>query len=174
MVRLPRKNSQPPEEEDTQSLGRVTLWQEQELAVLTHPATKKQLEMQKHLPPVESWDTIAHLPILNYQPDRAMRAAILEPHAWEKWKKDDTTTYWAYRYRMNSTHDLHVFLGGPRHPNAEEGAEIVDAFRVSMILTGRICLSIYITRRQDEKLTQTGNVLINLDEMVVAKKGMMR
>jgi hypothetical protein len=153
---------------EKQKLQAVSLWQEEQLQALSRPATKRQLEMASHLPPTEAWNSILHLPVPNYQPDRAVKAAIIAKQGWGKWKKDGTI-YWAYRYPMSPTHALHVFLGGPRPPAPEEGKAIVEQFDLRTVLTGRICLSIYLTRRRDEHLTQTGSALISLDEILTIR-----
>jgi hypothetical protein len=153
---------------ERQKLQAVSLWQEEQLQALSRPATRRQLEMASHLPPNETWNSILHLPVPNYQPDRAVKAAIIAKQEWGKWKKD-STTYWAYRYPMSPAHALHVFLGGPRPPSPEEGKAIVEQFDLRTVLTGRICLSIYLTRRRDEHLTQTGSALISLDEILTIR-----
>ncbi len=153
---------------EKQKFQAVSLWQEEQLKALSRPVTKRQLEMVSHLPPTESWNSVLRLPVPNYQPDRAVRAAILDPQGWKRWKKEDAA-YWAYRYPMNPTHTLQVYLGGPRPPLFEEAKEIVERFRLSMILNSRICLSIWLGRRRDEHLTQTGSALINLDEILAIR-----
>ncbi len=143
----------------------VSLWQEEQLRALSHPVTKRQLEMVSHLPPSASWQNIRHIPLPNYHPDKAIKAALLAKEGWGKWKKDGRV-YWAYRFPLNPEHTLRVFLGGPRPPSAEEGAAIVEQFDLRTIVTGKICLSIYLSRRRDERLTQTGSALISLDEIL--------
>jgi len=155
-----------------QRLQTVSLWREEQLTALSHLATKRQLEMVSHLPSTELWGAVSHLSMPNYQPDRAIRAAVLAPHAWRRWRKDGTD-YLAYRYPMNPMKDLHVFLGGVRPPSLEEGTEIVKAFRLSMVLTGRICLAVWLSRRREDHLSQTGSALINLDE-ILAIRGMKK
>jgi hypothetical protein len=158
---------------EQQKVQAVSLWQEEQLKVLTRRATKQQLEMVPHLPPLASWNAVKHLPVPNYQPDWAVRAAILDHKGWKPWKKEDTV-YWAYSYRLNPTNTLQVYLGGPRPPSPEQGEELVKTFHLSMVLTGRICLSIYLTRRRDAALvTSTGSALINLDE-ILAIRGMKK
>jgi hypothetical protein len=153
---------------EKQKIQAVSLWQEEQLKALSRPATKRQLEMASHLPPTETWNSILHLPVPNYQPDRAVKAAIIAKQGWGKWKKDGNV-YWAYRYPMSPAHTLHVFLGGPRPPSPEEGKAIVEQLDLRTVLTGRICLSIYLTRRRDEHLTQTGSALISLDEILTIR-----
>jgi hypothetical protein len=153
---------------DQERARAVSLWQEEQLRALSQPAKKKHLEMASHLPPTEAWNSVIRLPMLNYQPDRAVKAAIIAQQDWARWRHEGAV-YWAYRYPMNPTHALHVYLGGPRPPAPEEGKAIVEQFDLRTVLTGRICLSIYLTRRRDEHLTQTGSALISLDEILTIR-----
>src|SRR5205807_4019833 len=112
--------------------------QEEQLQALSLPAKKKHLEMVRHLPPTEVWSHVDHMPLPNYQPDRAVKAALVAQADWARWKRGGIP-HWAYHYPMNPTHTLHVYLGGPRPPSPEEGKAIIAQADLRTILTGRIC-----------------------------------
>src|SRR5690348_10741208 len=73
---------------ERQKVQAVSLWQEEQLKALTYRATKQQLEMVPRLPPLASWNAVTHLPVPNYQPDWAVRAAILDHKGWRTWTKE--------------------------------------------------------------------------------------
>ncbi len=132
---------------------------------------REQLEMIERLPGPELWEEVPHVLVLNYQPDRAIRAALLaKPIEWKPWKKEsidgkEPVTYLSYQ----APNGLQVYIGGTRLPTIKEAQALIKRFSISTVLTGRIALAIWHKRRYENQLAQNGAAAIRIDEILALR-----
>lgn len=132
---------------------------------------REQLAMIERLPGPELWEEVPHVLVLNYQPDRAIRAALLaKPTEWKLWTKEsvdgkEPLVYLAYQ----APNGLQVYIGGTRPPTIEEAQALVKRFSTSTVLTGRIALAIWHKRRYENDLAKNGAAALRLDEILALR-----
>jgi hypothetical protein len=97
--------------------------------------------------------------VTDYRPDQAVREASLAKK--EQWRsKEGEITYYA-------SNAMEVYLGTPEHP-----LELPQAFKQirqlseSTVLTARILLGLWNTRRNDNRVSRNGSVAILLEEIL--------
>jgi len=129
-------------------------------------AQSEQLEIISRLPVIQESDTSSLLPVPNYQPDRAIREAVLaRPEDWHQ--TDDILTYTA-------SNQLLVYLGDKHNPlPVEEALTAIRQFSASTVLTARIVLAIWQRRRYEQRLSKNGAAPMRLDE-ILSMRGMKK
>lgn len=124
------------------------------------------LEIIARIPVLPSEEASPWLPILNYQPDQAIRQATLARA--EQWQEEDA----GLSYRASN--DLLVYLGNKKHPlPVEEALATIRRFSTSTVVTARIVLALWHLRRHESQLTKNGSAAIRLDE-VLALRGVKK
>lgn len=100
--------------------------------------------------------------ILNYQPDRAVREAVLAPP--EGWHvQEDFLAYTA-------SNQLQIHLGDQSHPlPVEEALSTIREFSASTVLTARIALALWHQRRYEQHLAKNGAAAVKLDEILAMR-----
>lgn len=100
--------------------------------------------------------------IPNYQPDRAIREAVLAQQ--DDWKLEaDGLTY-------SASNQLNVYLGDQRNPlPVEEALSTIRQFSASTVLTARIALAIWHRRRYEQHLAKNGAAALRLDEILAMR-----
>ncbi len=100
--------------------------------------------------------------VTNYQPDRAIREAVLAPQ--ENWKAEsDCLAYTA-------SNQLLVYLGDQRNPlPVEEALSTIREFSASTVLTARIALALWQKRRYEQHLAKNGAAAMRLDEILAMR-----
>jgi len=130
------------------------------------PTTEPDLEIIARIPALPSEEAHASLPVLNYQPDQAIRQATLARA--EQWHEEDACL--SYR----ASNDLLVYLGNKKHPlPVEEALNTIRKFSTSTVVTARIVLALWHLRRHESQLTKNGSAAIRLDE-VLALRGVKK
>ncbi len=126
----------------------------------------EQLEILSRLPARQQWDDVPHILVPNYQPDRAIREAVLaRPEDWLQ--VDDALTY-------SASNQLLVYLGDKSNPlPVEEALSTIGQFSASTVLTARIVLAIWHQRRYEQRLSKNGAAAMRVDE-VLAMRGMKK
>lgn len=119
----------------------------------------EQLEILSRLPELSQWEEVQDIFVPNYQPDRAIREAVLAPQ--DDWQcLDETLIYPA-------SNQLLVYLGTKQNPlPVPEALKTIGQFSVSTVLTARIALSIWHQRRYEQRLAKNGAAAIRLDEIL--------
>ncbi len=113
-------------------------------------------------------DSASSLRILNYQEDRAIREAILA-----------RTTQWeigphSQMLRYVASNQLQVYLGNPVQFQPGRSANALLAVQSERtVLTARIVLGLWNSRRNDPRLSQNGSVAIRADE-ILAWRGVQK
>lgn len=104
--------------------------------------------------------------VTNYQPDRAIREAVLAPP--EVWKPEaDSLAY-------SASNQLLVYLGDQRNPlPVEEALSTIREFSASTVLTARIALALWQKRRYEQHLAKNGAAAMRLDE-ILAMRGLKK
>lgn len=106
--------------------------------------------------------------VLNYQEDAAIREAILVGEA--RWQEDRRTKKLRYR----ASNGLQVYTGHPDTPiRAGELRTDLHQRRESTLLTARILLGLWNSRRYDPRLSVKGRVVIRTDE-ILAWRGVQK
>src|SRR5947209_1710481 len=144
----------------------------------TKKSAKNDLDLQHALPGIESnlsqreqLVIISRIParepheellIPNYQPDRAIREAVLaQPDDWKL--EADSLTY-------SASNQLNVYLGDQRNPlPVEEALSTIRQFSASTVLTARIALAIWHRRRYEQHLAKNGAAALRLDEILAMR-----
>ena len=95
----------------------------------------EQLEIISRLPPSQ-WEAVPNVLVPNYQPDRAIREAVLAQQ--DEWQAtDDVLMY-------SASNQLLVYLGTKQKPlPVEEALKTIGQFSASTVLTARIVLAIW-------------------------------
>lgn len=126
----------------------------------------EQLEIISRLPTTEQWDDVPQVLVPNYQPDRAIREAVLaRPEDWHQ--VDEALTY-------SASNQLLVYLGNKSNPlPVEEALSIIRQFNASTVLTARIVLAIWQRRRYEQHLSKNGSAAMRLDE-ILAMRGLKK
>ena len=120
---------------------------------------QQDLEIIARIPVLPSGEASPWLPILNYQPDQAIRQATLARA--EQWQEEDS----GLSYRASN--DLLVYLGNKKHPlPVEEALNTIRRFSTSTVVTARIVLALWHLRRHESQLTKNGSAAIRLDEVL--------
>lgn len=123
------------------------------------PTPQQDLEIIARIPALPSEEASPWLPILNYQPDQAIRQATLAKA--EQWQEEDS----GLSYRASN--DLLVYLGTKKHPlPVEEALNTIRRFSTSTVVTARIVLALWHLRRHESQLTKNGSAAIRLDEVL--------
>src|SRR5579862_1210713 len=127
---------------------------------------QEQLDILARLPVGDTWDTPAHLLVPNYQPDRAIREAVLAGQ--DGWHAiNDVLAYAA-------SNQLLVYLGTKQNPlPVEEALKTIGHFSTSTVLTARIVLAIWHQRRYEQRLSKNGSAAMRLDE-ILKMRGMTK
>ena len=100
--------------------------------------------------------------VTNYQPDRAIREAVLAPA--ENWTAE--TESFAY----SASNQLLVYLSDQRNPlPVEEALSTIRAFSASTVLTARIALALWHKRRYEQHLAKNGAAAMRLDEILAMR-----
>ncbi len=142
-----------PDQPDTQAEGEA-------------PTPRQDLEIIARIPVLPPEEAHASLPVLNYQPDQAIRQATLARA--EQWQEEDACL--SYR----ASNDLLVYLGNKKHPlPVEEALNTIRRFSTSTVITARIVLALWHLRRHESQLTKNGSAAIRLDE-VLALRGVKK
>lgn len=125
----------------------------------------EQLEIISRLPPSQ-WEAVPNILVPNYQPDRAIREAVLAQQ--DQWQEtDDILTY-------SASNQLLVYLGTKQKPlPVEEALKTIGQFSASTVLTARIVLAIWQQRRYEQRLSKNGSAAIRLDE-ILAMRGIKK
>lgn len=149
-----------------------------EAALNTKKTAKHDVDLQHTLPGIESslsqreqLAIISRIParesheellVTNYQPDRAIREAVLAPA--ENWKPaSDSLAY-------SASNQLLVYLGDQRNPlPVEEALSTIREFSASTVLTARIALAIWHKRRYEQHLAKNGAAALRLDEILAMR-----
>jgi hypothetical protein len=93
------------------------------------PTKQQELEIIARIPALPSEEAKPWLPVLNYQPDQAIRQATLARA--EQWQEEDACL--SYR----ASNDLLVYLGNKKHPlPVEEALATIRRFSTSTVVTG--------------------------------------
>lgn len=132
----------------------------------TAPVQSEQLEIISRLPTSNQHSETAYVLVPNYQPDRAIREAVLaRPEEWLQ--AEDALIY-------SASNQLLVYLGNKHNPlPVEEALGIIRQFSASTVLTARIVLAIWQQRRYEQRLAKNGSAPMRLDE-VLAMRGMKK
>ena len=126
----------------------------------------EQLEILSRLPAHEPWQEEQLLLVPNYQPDQAIRKAVLARE--EEWQQIDE----ALIYPASS--QLLVYLGTKQKPlPVEEALKTIGQFSTSTVLTARIVLALWHQRRYEQRLSKNGSAAMRLDE-ILAMRGMKK
>ena len=142
-----------PGQPDTQAEGEV-------------PTKQQDLEIIARIPVLPSEEANPWLPVLNYQPDQAIRQATLARV--EQWQEEDACLSY------HASNDLLVYLGNKKHPlPVEEALNTIRRFSTSTVITARIVLALWHLRRHESQLTKNGSAAIRLDE-VLALRGVKK
>lgn len=120
---------------------------------------REQLAMISRIPAHEQHDELL---VTNYQPDRAIREAVLAPP--ENWQTEaDGLAYVA-------SNQLLVYLGDQRNPlPVEEALSTILEFSASTVLTARIALALWHKRRHEQHLAKNGAAAMRLDEILAMR-----
>ena len=120
---------------------------------------REQLAMISRIPVHELHDELL---VTNYQPDRAIREAVLAQQ--EDWKlAADGVAYAA-------SNQLLVYLGEQRNPlPVEEALSTIREFSASTVLTARIALALWHKRRHEQHLAKNGAAAMRLDEILAMR-----
>lgn len=124
---------------------------------------REQLAIISRIP---AHDSHEELLVTNYQPDRAIREAVLAPP--ENWKAEpDCLAY-------SASNQLLVYLGDQRNPlPVEEALSTIREFSASTVLTARIALALWQKRRYEQHLARNGAAAMRLDE-ILAMRGLKK
>jgi len=125
----------------------------------SNPTQREQLAIISRIPAREPHEELL---IPNYQPDRAIREAVLSQP--EDWKLEaDGLAY-------SASNQLSVYLGDQRNPlPVEEALSTIRQFSASTVLTARIALAIWHKRRYEQHLAKNGAAALRLDEILVMR-----
>ncbi len=120
---------------------------------------REQLAMISRIPAHELHDELV---VTNYQPDRAIREAVLaQPEDWRL--EADGAAYIA-------SNQLLVYLGDQRNPlPVEEALSTIREFSASTVLTARIALAFWHKRRYEQHLAKNGAAAMRLDEILAMR-----
>jgi len=120
---------------------------------------REQLAMISRIPAHESHDELV---VTNYQPDRAIREAVLaQPEDWRL--EADGVAYVA-------SNQLLVYLGDQRNPlPVEEALSTIREFSASTVLTARIALAFWHKRRYEQHLAKNGAAAMRVDEILAMR-----
>jgi hypothetical protein len=120
---------------------------------------REQLAIISRIPAHESHEELI---VPNYQPDRAIREAVLAPE--ENWRPESEGLTYA------ASNQLLVYLGDQRNPlPVEEALSTIRAFSASTVLTARIALALWHKRRYEQHLTKNGAAAMRLDEILAMR-----
>jgi hypothetical protein len=124
---------------------------------------REQLAMISRIPAHEQHDELV---VTNYQPDRAIREAVLaQPGDWRL--EADGIAYVA-------SNQLLVYLGDQRNPlPVEEALSTIREFSASTVLTARIALAFWHKRRYEQHLAKNGAAAMRVDE-ILAMRGIKK
>src|SRR6266699_6700771 len=124
---------------------------------------REQLAMISRIPAHELHDELL---VTNYQPDRAIREAVLAQQ--EDWKLEADGVAYA------ASNQLLVYLGDQRNPlPVEEALSTILEFSASTVLTARIALALWHKRRHEQHLAKNGAAAMRLDE-ILAMRGIKK
>jgi hypothetical protein len=120
---------------------------------------REQLAMISRIPAHELHDELL---VTNYQPDRAIREAVLAQQ--EDWKlAADGVAYAA-------SNQLLVYLGEQRNPlPVEDALSTIREFSAATVLTARIALALWHKRRHEQHLAKNGAAAMRLDEILAMR-----
>lgn len=120
---------------------------------------REQLAMISRIPAHEPH---GELLVTNYQPDRAIREAVLATP--EDWKPEaDGLAY-------SASNQLLVYLGDQRNPlPVEEALSTIRELSASTVLTARIALALWQKRRYEQHLAKNGAAAMRLDEILAMR-----
>jgi len=120
---------------------------------------REQLAMISRIPAHELHDELV---VTNYQPDRAIREAVLaQPGDWRL--EADGIAYVA-------SNQLLVYLGDQRNPlPVEEALSTIREFSASTVLTARIALAFWHKRRYEQHLAKNGAAAMRVDEILAMR-----
>ncbi len=106
-------------------------------------------------------DSAISLRIPNYQEDRAIREALLaRPSQWE-------TTPHTQMLHYGASNQLQVYLGNTsQFPSIQSAHNVLAAQSERTVLTARIVLGLWNSRRSDPQLSHNGSVAIRADEIL--------
>jgi hypothetical protein len=120
---------------------------------------REQLAIISRIPANEPHEELL---VPNYQPDRAIREAVLAQS--EDWKLE------ADRLAYAASNQLSVYLGNQRNPlPVEEALSTIREFNASTVLTARIALAIWHRRRYEQHLAKNGAAALRLDEILAMR-----
>jgi hypothetical protein len=120
---------------------------------------REQLAMISRIPAHELHDELV---VTNYQPDRAIREAVLaQPDDWKL--EVDGLSYVA-------SNQLLVYLGDQRNPlPVEEALSTIREFSASTVITARIALAFWHKRRYEQHLAKNGAAAMRVDEILAMR-----
>lgn len=105
-------------------------------------------------------ERVSHLSAPSYQPDRAMREASLAPKEYWKENNEGELSYVA-------SNEFEVYLGSVDHPlEIREVLQEIRKLNESTVLTARIVLGLWNSRRYNKQVSRDGSVAILLDEIL--------
>ncbi len=120
---------------------------------------REQLAMISRIPAHKMHEELL---VPNYQPDRAIREAVLAPP--ENWRAE--TDGFSYA----ASNQLLVYLSDRRTPlPVEEALSTIREFSASTVLTARIALALWHQRRFEQHLAKNGAAAMRLDEILAMR-----
>ncbi len=99
------------------------------------------------------------LPVPSYEPDRAMREASLAQK--DHWKSNEEG-----EYSYTASNELEVYLGQGHPLSIGQAMSAIRKLSDSTVLTARIVLGLWSTRRDNQQVSKDGSVAILLDEVL--------
>jgi hypothetical protein len=100
-----------------------------------------------------------YLNIPSYHPDTAVREASLAPKSWKSNEEGEL----AYQ----ASNEMEVYLGSEDSPlDVGEALSKIRQFGATTVLTARVVLGLWNSRRHNKQVSQNGSVAILLDEIL--------
>lgn len=140
-----------------------------------HPKEEPQQQEQTGPPDIQTLlanvpkaNSAPRLVVPNYMEDRSIREALLaRPEQWQVESSTNTLSYFA------SNH-LHIYLGNPYEPlPASDVQTLLSTRRDHTVLTARILLGLWYSRRDDARYTSGNSVAVRVDE-ILAWRGVQK
>src|SRR6266496_2395408 len=130
------------------------------------PLQAEQLEIISRLPTNSQWEEASQIVVPSYQPDRAIREAVLAGQ--DEWQHINEVLVYP------ASNQLLVYLGSKQKPlPVEEALKTIGQFSASTVLTARIVLAIWQQRRHEQRLSKNGSAAMRLDE-ILAMRGIKK
>lgn len=146
----------------SQALAEVTERMESEQAeeYLATLLLEEEILETEHLFERITMEHSTHLTVPSYQPDRAVReASLAQKDHWQS-NEEGELSYIA-------SNELKVYLGAQGRPvEVSQALKEIRKLSDSTVLTARIVLGLWSTRRHNKQVSQDGSVAILLDEIL--------